>query len=111
MLTHYRRTLEFRKRHPALLDGDMEFVGTNKDLLAFTRGKGGEKLLFVFNLTREPAEFRLPAGMMLGEPVDMPGFALAAEWVRRQAWAAGCVLLRRSLESGCGGTLDRLIAC
>ncbi|NKF32763.1 hypothetical protein HER21_40770, partial [Pseudomonas sp. BGM005] len=33
-----------------------------------------EKLLFVFNLTREPAEFRLPEGIVLGESLEMPGF-------------------------------------
>lgn len=78
MLHHYRRTLAFRKGHPALIDGDMTFIGTNQDLLAFTREKNGEKLLFVFNLTREPAEFRLPDGMVLGEPLEMPGFEAVA---------------------------------
>ncbi|MBY5327815.1 alpha-glucosidase family protein [Rhizobium leguminosarum] len=78
VLHHYRRMLEFRKSHPALIDGDMTFIGTNQDLLAFTREKNGEKLLFVFNLTRKPAEFRLPDGMVLGEPLDMPGFEAVA---------------------------------
>ncbi|ACE92202.1 alpha amylase protein [Rhizobium phaseoli] len=74
VLNHYRRALAFRKSHPALIDGEMTFVDTNQDLLAFTREKGGEKLLFVFNLTREPAEFRLPEGIMLAESLEMPGF-------------------------------------
>ncbi|MBB3655122.1 alpha-glucosidase [Rhizobium sp. BK650] len=78
VLHHYRRTLEFRKSQPVLLDGSMEFVGTDKDLLAFVREKGDEKLLFVFNLTREPAEFELPAGMKLGAPLRMPGFHAVA---------------------------------
>jgi alpha-glucosidase len=51
----------------------MEFIGTNQDLLAFTRRKGGETLLFVFNLTRQPAEFALPVGMSIGERLEMPG--------------------------------------
>ncbi len=78
VLHHYRKTLAFRKSHPALVDGDMTFIGTNQDLLAFTREKDGEKLLFVFNLTRKPAEFRLPDGMVLGEPLEMPGFEAVA---------------------------------
>ncbi|WP_455873004.1 alpha-glucosidase C-terminal domain-containing protein [Rhizobium yanglingense] len=84
--------LEFRKRHPALLDGDMEFIGTNQDLLAFTREKNGEKLLFVFNLTRKPAEFRLPVGMTLGEHVDMPGSGGLAgrESIQLEALSAFC---------------------
>ncbi|CDM58649.1 MULTISPECIES: alpha-glucosidase [Rhizobium] len=74
VLHHYRQTLEFRKSHPALLDGTMEFIGTNQDLLAFTRQKGSEKLLFVFNLTRKPAQFEPPARMVIGERLAMPGF-------------------------------------
>ncbi|WP_028747066.1 alpha-glucosidase [Rhizobium mesoamericanum] len=74
VLHHYRQTLEFRKRHPALLDGTMDFIGTNQDLLAFTRAKGSEKLLFVFNLTRKPAQFIPPGGMAIGERLAMPGF-------------------------------------
>ncbi|MBX5199145.1 alpha-glucosidase [Rhizobium sp. NZLR10] len=74
VLHHYRKTLAFRKKHPALIDGEMTFIGTNQDLLVFTREKDGEKLLFVFNLTRKPAEFRLPEGLVLGEPLEMPGF-------------------------------------
>ncbi|QPB18377.1 alpha-glucosidase [Rhizobium sp. 007] len=92
VLTHYRQMLEFRKRHPALLDGDMEFIGTNQDLLAFTREKNGEKLLFVFNLTRKWAEFRLPVGMTLGEHVDMPGSGGLAggESIQLEALSAIC---------------------
>ncbi|MDP9812131.1 alpha-glucosidase [Rhizobium tibeticum] len=74
VLHHYRQTLEFRKSHPALLCGTMEFIGTNQDLLAFTRQKGSEKLLFVFNLTRKPAQFVPPARMVIGERLAMPGF-------------------------------------
>ncbi|MBX5203852.1 alpha-glucosidase family protein [Rhizobium sp. NZLR1] len=74
VLHHYRKTLAFRKKHAALIDGEMTFIGTNQDLLVFTREKDGEKLLFVFNLTRKPAEFRLPGGLVLGEPLEMPGF-------------------------------------
>lgn len=73
VLTHYRQTLEFRREHPALVDGDMDFIGTNQDLLAFTRTKGGEKLLFVFNLMREAAAFELPSGMKVAGAIGVPG--------------------------------------
>jgi alpha-glucosidase len=96
VLHHYRRTLEFRKSQPALLDGSMEFVGTNKDLLAFVREKDDEKLLFVFNLTREPAEFRFPAGIKLVAALAMPGFQAAADndVVRLSALDAFCARVR-----------------
>jgi alpha-glucosidase len=73
VLSHYRDTLAFRKAHPALIDGAMTFLDTNQDLLVFTRKKESETLLFVFNLTREAAAFSLPAGMVPGERLEMPG--------------------------------------
>lgn len=36
-------------------------------------------MLFIFNLTRKPAEFRLPDGIVLGEPLAMPGFEAVAD--------------------------------
>lgn len=74
VLNHYRDTLAFRKAHAALHDGDMAFVASNQDILAFTRAKGSQTLLFVFNLTREKAEFSPPSSMTLGESIAVPGF-------------------------------------
>ncbi|MBO9196547.1 alpha-glucosidase [Rhizobium sp. 16-449-1b] len=79
VLTHYRDTLAFRKKHPALIDGAMTFLDTNQDLLVFTRRQEGETLLFVFNLTRERASFGLPAGFERVSPVEMPGFVSRIE--------------------------------
>ena len=36
---------------------------------------GDEKLLFVFNLTREPVEFPIPKAMRVTDILPMPGFA------------------------------------
>ncbi|MDM9621663.1 alpha-glucosidase [Rhizobium sp. S96] len=96
VLSHYRQTLAFRKSRPVLMDGSMSFIDTNQDLLAFTRTKGSETLLFVFNLTRLPAEFRLPVGMSLGGVVPMPGFeaATAAGSIKLKALDAICVDVR-----------------
>lgn len=75
VLAHYRATLGFRKAHPALMDGDMDFLPTNEDVLAFTRSKGDERLLFVFNLRRGPQEIALPKGQGARELLPMPGLA------------------------------------
>ncbi|ASP72787.1 alpha-glucosidase [Sinorhizobium meliloti] len=74
VLEHYRQTLGFRRAQSALVDGDMIFLGTNQDLLVFTREKDDERLLFVFNLTQEPQTFHLPT-TLVAEPHPMPGFA------------------------------------
>ncbi len=73
VLAHYRAVLAFRKAHPALIDGDMHFLATNEDVLAFTRKKGDEQLLFVFNLRRGPQEIAVPHGMTVREAIAMPG--------------------------------------
>ncbi|MQW86837.1 alpha-glucosidase [Sinorhizobium saheli] len=77
VLDHYRRTLAFRRMHAPLLDGDLAFLTIRQDVLAFTREKDGERLLFVFNLTRERERVRLPADTRVIEPLPMPGFAPA----------------------------------
>jgi alpha-glucosidase len=75
VLAHYRETLAFRKSHPALIDGEMEFLSTNEDVLAFTRSRGDDRLLFVFNLRRGPQEMVLPKGHKGHDVLAMPGLA------------------------------------
>ncbi|MDI7860807.1 alpha-glucosidase family protein [Rhizobiaceae bacterium n13] len=91
VLGHYRAMLAFRKAHGPLHDGEMTFLDSNRDLLAFIREKDGEKLLFVFNLTREPQEFRLPGTDV--RPVDLPGFSPRS---------AGGILGLEGLDAFCG---------
>ena len=74
VLSHYRQMLAFRKAHDALIDGDIEFLATNQDLLAFTRSKGEATYLFVFNLTRSKAHFVLPSRFKGLEALAFPGF-------------------------------------
>ena len=74
VLNHYKAILAFRRNHAALRDGDMVFLDTQQDLLAFTRNKGDERLLFVFNLTREPMDYLIPADLRISEVLSMPCF-------------------------------------
>ncbi|UIJ94148.1 alpha-glucosidase family protein [Sinorhizobium meliloti] len=95
VLEHYRQTLGFRRAQSALVDGDMVFLGTNQDLLVFTREKDDERLLFVFNLTQEPQTFHLPT-TLVAEPHPMPGFApvFADNAIRLAALDVFCGRLR-----------------
>ncbi|WEX76571.1 alpha-glucosidase family protein [Sinorhizobium numidicum] len=77
VLEHYRQTLEFRRAHQSLIDGDMTFIGSNQDVLTFIREGNGERLLFVFNLTREPQTVQLAIDTAVAEVQPMPGFAPA----------------------------------
>ncbi|MFT4001730.1 MAG: alpha-glucosidase family protein [Rhizobium sp.] len=93
VLHHYRQTLAFRAEHAALRDGDMTFLDTEEDVLAFTRSKGDETLLFVFNLSRKPVKVALPKGIRLGKTIAMPGFTTAD---------AGSTVALSALDVYCG---------
>ena len=78
LLEHYRRFLAFRRFHPALVKGDIEFLPTDGDTVAFTRDEGNERLVCVFNLGSETAEVDLGAGLA-AQPLSGHGFAGEAE--------------------------------
>ncbi|MGB3811436.1 MAG: alpha-glucosidase family protein [Parvibaculum sp.] len=63
VLVHAKHIIKVRKRHPALARGEIKFVEVEGDqILAFTREGEGERLLCVFNLSREEAKYVLPQG-------------------------------------------------
>ncbi|PVE56911.1 alpha-glucosidase family protein [Rhizobium rhizogenes] len=98
VLNHYKAMLAFRRSHAGLRDGDMAFFDTNQDLLVFTREKNDESLLFVFNLTRQPADFRLPPEFRVVEHLAMPGFepAFDIDTVKLEPLDAFCARIERS---------------
>ena len=50
-LAFYRTVLAWRKTHPALITGDMDFLGEGEPVLAFRRTLGDDALLCLFNLS------------------------------------------------------------
>ncbi len=61
VLAFARDLIATRKAHEALVDGDIRFLEAEGDaILAFERVASGERLLCVFNLSRNEAEWRLP---------------------------------------------------
>jgi glycosidase len=65
LLEHYRKLIAIRQAHPALLRGDYRTLIADdaRDLFAFERTLGAERVLVVFNNSAQPAQF------------DAPGFA------------------------------------
>jgi alpha-glucosidase len=59
LLEHYRRFLTFRRAHPALAKGDITFIESQGDTVAFTRRAGNEQIVCVFNLGARPTEIDL----------------------------------------------------
>ncbi len=72
VLPAYREVLAFRKAHPAMQDGDITFLPEAGEVLAFIRQSDTEKLLFVFNLSRDPARWNVPQDLQAG-PGILPG--------------------------------------
>ncbi|MEQ1769008.1 MAG: alpha-glucosidase [Devosia sp.] len=53
-LHFYRKVLQFRRQHEALVDGDIEFFKVGEPLLAYRRKQGDDSLVCLFNLSPEP---------------------------------------------------------
>ncbi|MHB9401860.1 beta-galactosidase BglA [Mesorhizobium sp. RSR380A] len=73
LLEHYRRFLGFRRQHPALAKGDIEFIESEGDTVAFTRREGNEQIVCIFNLASKPAEVDLGGQALL--PLAGHGFS------------------------------------
>ncbi len=88
VLEHYRRFLQFRRAHPAFAKGEIAFLSTDGEVLAFVRSYGNEKLFCLFNMSGAPATAALP-----NEPVAaLEGHGFVAEvqdkTVKLPAWGA-----------------------
>ena len=73
LLEHYRRFLAFRRQHPALGKGDINFIESDGDTVAFTRREGNERIVCAFNLGGKPAEIDLGQGAL--QPLPGHGFS------------------------------------
>jgi alpha-glucosidase len=89
-LQFYRRALAFRREHPALVDGDIEFFKTNEPVLAFRRSDENQSLVCIYNLSSRPVRVTLTgeAEMPLSQAAERrkdklvlgpSGFALLVE--------------------------------
>jgi len=76
LLNALRALIAFRRRQPALFDGDLRLVDVGGDLLGFVRERDDERLLCVFNLGGEARDCRLPEP---GRLLDAPGFTARLE--------------------------------
>ncbi|MBV8167966.1 MAG: alpha-glucosidase [Alphaproteobacteria bacterium] len=54
VLNGWQRFLAWRKRHPALIHGDLRLIDTPDPLVCFERSTRGERVVAVFNLSDQP---------------------------------------------------------
>jgi len=62
VLSFYRTFLAWRKGQRALREGTLRFLKSEESVLAIRRDLGAERLIAVFNLGSEGADFTLPKG-------------------------------------------------
>lgn len=79
-LNAYRQVLAWRKSHPALVTGDIEFFDTAEPVLAYRRSAGNKDLVCIFNLSAQE------------RTVDLSGIDLALEPVSHNATLNGSTL-------------------
>jgi alpha-glucosidase len=60
-LQGFRRLLAWRRMHPLLITGDIEFLAATDSVLAFRRFDKSSSMLVAFNLSQAPASIALPA--------------------------------------------------
>jgi len=81
VLNSTRAFLQWRRRHPALRWGDIEFIDVPEPLLAFTRTQDASRIFAAFNLS--PASMQtvveLPEGTEQIESVGMPAGELSGQ--------------------------------
>ena len=72
LLHHYRQMLSFRKQHDALIKGDMLFVQSEGNVVAFLRELGEERVYCAFNLVAEAQD--IPFDNLNITPLDGHNF-------------------------------------
>ncbi len=75
VLNGFRTFMRWRRAHPALRWGDIEFVETAEPVLAFVRRLDDEALLVMFNLAGVDVDVELPAGWIGASAVEGHGLA------------------------------------
>ncbi|HEV7122530.1 MAG TPA: alpha-glucosidase family protein [Rhodanobacter sp.] len=80
VLNGFRAFMRWRRMHPALRWGSIEFIVTAEPVLAFVRRFEGESLLVVFNLGASAFELSLPP--LPGVPIAIDGHGLHAGTLR-----------------------------
>jgi len=73
LLSFYRTMLKWRKTQTALLDGDIALLPVDKQVFAFIRGNGAQRVLCVFNFSDQSAQWNVPAGTQVKQVLQVQG--------------------------------------
>lgn len=93
VLSYYRQLIALRARMPVLVSGDYQDIDPdNRDIYAFTRKNGDDRLVVLINFSEHVVDYALPSTLRLKERlIDSVGAASAmagAGYVALQPWQA-----------------------
>ena len=78
-LEFYKAMIAYRKAHPALIGGSLEFLPADGNVFAYRRTTAAQSIVCAFNMGGEPATFRLPAGLKVTAVATELGFAASEQ--------------------------------
>ncbi len=73
LLNHYRTFLAFRRSHPPLIKGSIEFVDRTGPVLSFVRTFGNQSIFCAFNMSGDEQFISIPDD--IGEVLDGHGYS------------------------------------
>jgi len=94
VLSRYRAVLGLRKRHAALGHGTIVFIDGDADVLAFFREANAEKLICVFNFSRDEVRWMLPSGTLVFDELELPERTAKLEGLAIRLQPLGCFMGR-----------------
>jgi alpha-glucosidase len=94
VLSRYRAVLGLRKRHAALGRGTIAFIDGQDDVLAFFREANAEKLICVFNFSRDEVRWMLPSGTLVFDEIELPERTAKLEGLAIRLQPLGCFMGR-----------------
>ena len=78
ILQSYRHFLQWRKKQHLLIEGDITFIDSHPDVLAFIRSQDDQRMLVLFNLCGEQQTFALNE-LRLSSIIDDHGLLCGAQ--------------------------------
>jgi alpha-glucosidase len=90
LLGFYTHLLHWRKRQPALVNGDMTLLAGHPQVLAYVRSSGEQRLLCVLNFSSEPAVWGVDAAcevISVAQDSGLTGAQFHAREIRLQPWS------------------------
>jgi len=107
LFSHYRKLIEIRRKHPALVHGDFRVVIKNKEktVYGYRRTYGDERITIVINNSSKRAETRLEvcpecrfADLLTGEEYESQNGSTAIEVEPK----SGLILLQKPATEAVG---------